>query len=503
MTGINFAAAINTKTAAVGSTSSTFSTDRSQVSSGSDFKSALKKSTQEISENSRSSDENTSTGKVADHSDENKISSRDNGDSKDEVLDKKLKEELKEAGFSDEDIQKIEDEVSKGNIDRNSLVYLLNVLLFNGENSKDTIEGTIDKISDSISSDILKNLQSIVSDNTVEDKNASGKSTIDKIVEKNAGEFFDILQKLGLSKEFSEKSAEKLRSAILSKLSQSADLEQNLYNKIKSEINLALLAQMNTDSAGEKLSADLTGFVLQNVNQKAQSGLNNALASPQNGNIESNLNNALTSSQNSNMSQNSSDKSGDKGSGNFTGSEDEILKNLIDGGSKDKIAKAANFMSQFTNINGDNTLENLKNLVINRDSFTSDIIKTLKYMDLNNVKQLTVKINPRELGEITINLVMEAGKMKAAITASNQDTYNLLNYNLQDLSNKLQGNDIKIQSFSLNLYNEDTTYFRDESRKGQQNQGNSKGKNLTVDGVSPEELTQDDYYDENNVNILA
>ncbi|MHC6179375.1 flagellar hook-length control protein FliK [Clostridium sp. JNZ X4-2] len=502
MVNVNFTPSVS-NAANVNSTISRNYDTKSQLDNSNDFENTLKKSSQDITKASqiRNSDENISQSKVAGGSINDKVPADEKNENKKENLDEKLKEDLKKAGFSDEDIKKLEAKVSEGDIDENSLIYLLNILLPHKENLKGTDDELVDKISDEISdkigdkigskisSQILKNLQSIMAEeNTVQNKNLPEENIVDKIVKKNAGEFSDVLQKLGVNQEFSEKLTEKLSSSILSKLSNGQDLQQSVYNKIKNEINSALAGQMNLNNQEGKSSVNLSGFKVQNINQEGQTNLINTLVVPQNEDI----------------SQNDSGKSGDKNSEAFTGNDDKILKRIMEGGTGDKISKAANFMSQFTSVNTDNTVENLKNLVINQNSLDSDVIKTLKYMDVNNIKELTVKVNPKELGEITINLVMEEGKLKAVITASNKDAYNLLNSNLQDLSNKLQTNDIKVQSFSLNLYNEDATFFRDESKKGQQQNSSGQNKELSVDNISAkEEVTEDDYYYDNNVNILA
>ena len=432
----------------------------------------------------------------------------------------KLEGQLKKLGLSQEDIKKVEDEVSKGNVNIDSLSYLLNILLAYNGNLNDMGDELIDKISDSlsdsISSDILKNLQSIISENMTSNKNMSGKNIIDKIVEKNVGGLSDILQKLGASEEFSEKLTAKLGDSILSKVSQGANLEQNIYNKIKSEINSALASQLNksnTDSSPVE-------FKMQDIAQKGQSALidgTEASAAAANKNVsqdsQPNLEDVTASVQDKSMSQSNSDKSGGKDAGDMTGSEEKILKNIVQDGREDKVSRAANFMTQFSNVKGNNTVGNLSNLpglVVNKNSFDSDIIKALRYMDINNIKTMTVKINPKELGEITISLVMEEGKLNAVLTASNKDAYNLLNSNLQDLSNRLQTNDIKVQNFSLNLNNGDTTYFRDESGRGQQGQKNGREGNLFFDsgvsdvsGISDGKTFTDNDYGENNVNVLA
>lgn len=207
--------------------------------------------------------------------------------------------------------------------------------------------------------------------------------------------------------------------------------------------------------------------------------------------------------------QNSSN--GNKNSTGGNSKNTDILNKILGSDGEDtkdnKISKAVNFMTQFNNVKGGNILVNAteaQSLNLNKATFNSDMIKTLKYMDLNNVKQLTVKINPRELGDITINLVMEEGKMKAVLTASNKDAYNLLNSNMQDLSNKLQNNDIKVQSFSLNLYHEDTTFFKNGDN-GRQNQDNEKrNRTLTVNSIQEEDAPEkNDYYSDSNVNMLA
>lgn len=119
-----------------------------------------------------------------------------------------------------------------------------------------------------------------------------------------------------------------------------------------------------------------------------------------------------------------------------------------------------------TDINELSSNETLGKLVINKNTMNTDIIKSIKYMELNNVKDLTVKIMPKELGEVFIKLTMEGGIMKANIGASTKDAYNLLNSNMQLIEDKLQNSGIKVQELSLNIYNEDTTFFKQSSENG-------------------------------------
>jgi flagellar hook-length control protein FliK len=187
--------------------------------------------------------------------------------------------------------------------------------------------------------------------------------------------------------------------------------------------------------------------------------------------------------------QNSGDSKNDKKSSDNSSFEEKFLNNLIGEDKEEpKISKAINFMNQFESVK---TLETSKvqasNLVIDKSNLGTDVIKTIKFMEINNVKDLTVKMNPKELGEITIKIVVESGVMKASISAQNKETYNLLNQNIQDISDKLKSMDIKIQSLDINIYEDSTFFSKDSNEKnnqGHQNRNTGKTVGLEEEDVS-------------------
>lgn len=212
--------------------------------------------------------------------------------------------------------------------------------------------------------------------------------------------------------------------------------------------------------------------------------------------------NATSESIPKDQMQNSSESSKEsKFSGNSS-SEEKFLNNLL-GKDKDemKISKAVNFMNQFETVK---TLDTAKvqaiNTVIDKSNFTVDVIKNIKFMEINNIKDLSVKMNPKELGEITIKLTMESGIMKASISAQNKETFNLLNQNFQDISDKLKNMDIKIQSLDINIY-EDSTFF-DKDSSGKNNSGNKNNNSGTSIGHEEEDISISSNYaiEENQVN---
>ncbi len=192
-----------------------------------------------------------------------------------------------------------------------------------------------------------------------------------------------------------------------------------------------------------------------------------------------------------------------------TSKEEKLLKGLLEDkeqGTGEKINKTVNFMSHLknsTDINELSSNETLGKLVINKNTMDTDIIKSIKYMELNNVKDLTVKIMPKELGEVFIKLTMEGGIMKANIGATTKEAYNLLNSNMQLIEDKLQNSGIKVQELSLNIYNEDTTFFKQSSENGK-NSNPSKSENK-ADLSSMDEIAEEENIStiDGNVNILA
>lgn len=187
-------------------------------------------------------------------------------------------------------------------------------------------------------------------------------------------------------------------------------------------------------------------------------------------------------------------------------SEDTILKNILGDKEENKFSKTINFMNQFNKIaNVENPeMETVENIVANRETLNTDVIKAVKYMELNNIKNLTVKVTPKELGELVIKITMESGKMKANITANNKETFNLLNANLQDITDKLQKGAIKIENFSLNLY-EDTTFFSNDKDKSGEGSKEKKKNNLNGNINIEDDIKEDrDYLGElSNLSILA
>jgi len=376
----------------------------------------------------------------------------------------KIKDKLEEQGFSKEeldsiksveDLEKLANKLKKSG-DLDSFIALLNSILqclYSGENIKlgKNLEENLDKLKV-----LLNNLS---------EGNGNKEQLLTEIKDILGEEF----NKLNLT---DDNSLDK-------------DLLETFSNKLK--------MQIEKEPNGEKLS--LLKDIKSEMESILKEGSKNNLPIDSQINVDELL-----------MSEEETDSSNLKEN---TSKEDKLLKGLLEEkeqGTGDKINKTVNFMSHLknsVNINELSSKEALGNLVINKDTMNADIIKSIKYMELNNVKDLTVKIMPKELGEVFIKITMEGGIMKANIGATTKEAYNLLNSNMQLIEDKLQNSGIKVQELSLNIYNEDTTFFKQGNEK-RENSHTSKSENK-AELSSKDEIPEEENISsvESNVNMLA
>ena len=180
--------------------------------------------------------------------------------------------------------------------------------------------------------------------------------------------------------------------------------------------------------------------------------------------------------------------------------EDKFLLKIIEEDDRNSFSNVLGSFNKVT-LNPSDILVEPKE--IHRQSFNSDIIQNVKYMIRNNVEELSIKIYPKELGELTIKIISEEGVMRAELKATSKETYNLLNSNLQEIKNNLQEQNIKIQEVSINIYNEDTTFFSGENRNSSNSQ-NSTAENAANGLYSEDEQEEvENIIMDNNLNILA
>ncbi|MBU3208849.1 flagellar hook-length control protein FliK [Clostridium algidicarnis] len=198
-------------------------------------------------------------------------------------------------------------------------------------------------------------------------------------------------------------------------------------------------------------------------------------------------------------------------SGNEEDKELNLLKSLM---GEDKVEKnfTKTFMINKSLMNNGEILETngTENIVATKETMVSDVIKSVRFMEINNVKELTVKINPKELGQVIITLVQESDSMKAKIMASSKETYSLLNSNLKDLKNGMLEMNLKVNEIQVGISTEDFMsysnlpqgFFESEFEKRQSNNG-GKPKNVTKDEDTMIKDNDKEIIENGKINMLA
>jgi flagellar hook-length control protein FliK len=183
--------------------------------------------------------------------------------------------------------------------------------------------------------------------------------------------------------------------------------------------------------------------------------------------------------------------------------EEKILDELISKGDKENFSKVNLLVSHLNSTANSMEAEAVNTAAANRYTFAADIIKAVKYMEESSIKELYVKITPKELGEVVIRITVEAGIMKANIAASNKEAYQLLNSHLQEIKTGLEG-DIKIQNVSINIYQGDTTFFKDGSKQQEERKNQKSNGEIRLLSLEDEVLDADtEIKDDSSINILA
>ena len=176
-----------------------------------------------------------------------------------------------------------------------------------------------------------------------------------------------------------------------------------------------------------------------------------------------------------------------------------VLENILD--------KNANVFSQVSNktfIQESNANKNVPTVTIRANQMADDFIKMVKYLKNNNIEEIKVNINPKELGDMTIKLMKDSEATKVFINVSKEDTFHMLSKNIGDINKHLFDLGIKSKDVVVTMKSNGENFFsdnlnqqfnkREESRKQKRN--NTKQVNSIEEFEEVDNLQQ-------NVNILA
>ncbi|WP_195335619.1 flagellar hook-length control protein FliK [Paraclostridium bifermentans] len=179
-----------------------------------------------------------------------------------------------------------------------------------------------------------------------------------------------------------------------------------------------------------------------------------------------------------------------------------ILENIAD-----KNASGLSIINNQTFTQEAATNKNLPAVTIRASNIGDDFIKMVKYLKNNNIEEIKVNLNPKELGDMTIKLLKDSEATKIFIHVGKEETFNMLNKNLHDINKHLADLGIKAKDIVVEMKSNDQNFFSDNlsqefsNREEQKNQKRNNRRNGT--NLNSVEDLDENKKDESNLNILA
>ena len=172
----------------------------------------------------------------------------------------------------------------------------------------------------------------------------------------------------------------------------------------------------------------------------------------------------------------------------------------------ENIADIGGYSFQTSSIeNSENTLD-LKEVMpeIRQEFIEEDTIKAVKFMSSNGIDELKVKLNPQELGEMSIKLVKEGDLSTVFIELTNEEAYDIVNKNLAELIKQLDDSKFNIKDVVVTINHDDKNLNEDSFNNefNRRNQEQQNKKNNYKNGSIEFEEVQNSQIEEDNLNIL-
>ena len=179
------------------------------------------------------------------------------------------------------------------------------------------------------------------------------------------------------------------------------------------------------------------------------------------------------------------------------------LENILNGDNDNNFILNNN---QLTNkdINSTNVTSRQEIPTIRQEYIGEDIIKTVKYLKSSGQEEITIKISPRELGDMTIKLINNHEEASVAIVISKSDVFKLVNENQSEIAKHLKDLNINVKEISVemkgNTQNSFSSNLNQEFERN--NKGNQKGSKKNISSVDESIEDIEEVEMEDNINIL-
>lgn len=371
--------------------------------------------------------------------------------------------------------------------------------------------------SKSVSSDSLSTFKDFISEFKLEDENSGTNTNNKEDVDESLilynliytlYEKFNIVEKID-----SLTDLENIKSSLNSKLNE-VENTKNILDAIEnlhtsSESNYSL--ELNNNDMKE---------IINNINYLINEGRNNSNKINESLNslidkIKNQIKDLDKSSQEDSMYENldtvgilNQSKIDEYKSSKGTSNDIEYLENIVSADDNSYINSFVG-INEFNTVYRNSTSNDIPQPVteIRQEFITEDIIKSVKYMKNSDLEELNVKLNPRNLGEISIKLSKNKEHSNLLITVDDNNILDLVNKNIEDIKKHLNDTDINIKDIVINVKSENENLFSDnlnkefnQDRRFNQNNSNKnkKNNNQIIEELHNSEHNKDD----DNLNIL-
>lgn len=371
--------------------------------------------------------------------------------------------------------------------------------------------------SELISSDSLSTFKDFISEFKLEDEN-SGTNTNNKEDVDESLILYNLIYTLYEKFNIAEKidsltDLENIKSSLNSKLNE-VENTKNILDAIEnlhtsSESNYSL--ELNNNDMKE---------IINNINYLINEGRNNSNKINESLNslidkIKNQIKDLDKSSQEDSMYENldtvgilNQSKIDEYKSSKGTSNDIDYLENIVSADDNSYINSFVG-INEFNTVYRNSTSNDIPQPVteIRQEFITEDIIKSVKYMKNSDLEELNVKLNPRNLGEISIKLSKNKEHSNLLITVDDNNILDLVNKNIEDIKKHLNDTDINIKDIVINVKSENENLFSDnlnkefnQDRRFNQNNSNKnkKNNNQIIEELHNSEHNKDD----DNLNIL-
>lgn len=181
----------------------------------------------------------------------------------------------------------------------------------------------------------------------------------------------------------------------------------------------------------------------------------------------------------------------------------DTLESILNGDNDNNFILNNNQLAN-KDLNSINTTSRQEITTIRQEYIGEDIINTVKYLKSSGQEEITIKISPRELGDMTIKLVNNQEEASVAIVISKADVFDLVKDNQGEIAKHLKDLNINVKEISVEMKGNTQNNF--SSNLNQEFERNNKGsqqgrkKNISSADEPIEDIEEVEI--EDNVNIL-